>query len=223
MATRKRWLTASALLAVAVYALLWCGLVRQWDWLMTLDATALRQSYQRGEARPDIVQAWDVFCTVLGPGALRVVTLVLIVVALVWRNKRVALFLLISVVLAGVVTEAAKAAADRPRPATAFVSALGTAFPSGHALGVLVAVLALLTVGLPLIRPSARGWLIALGAAVVVLVGVGRVVLNVHHPSDVLAGWALGYAYFVFCLLTVPPSTRLTEADETPAAPGIAR
>jgi len=28
-------------------------------------------------------------------------------------------------------------------------------------------------------------------------IGIGRVVLNVHYPSDVLAGWALGYAYFV--------------------------
>ena len=35
-----------------------------------------------------------------------------------------------------------------------------------------------------------------LGAVLVVAIGIGRVVLNVHHPSDVLAGWALGYAYF---------------------------
>ncbi|ULE34401.1 phosphatase PAP2 family protein [Mycobacterium sp. IDR2000157661] len=222
MAPHKRWLTASAVSAVAVYAILWTGLALQWDWLSTLDSAALQMSYERGESRPDWVQAWDVFCTVLGPGALRLFTIVLIVVALVRRKARIAMFLLVSVVLAGLVTEAAKAAADRPRPATAFVSALGTAFPSGHALGVLVAVLALLTVGLPTVRPSLRGWLVALGAAVVVLIGVGRVVLNVHHPSDVLAGWALGYAYFVLCLLTVPPLTRLREADETPAAPGIA-
>jgi membrane-associated phospholipid phosphatase len=49
------------------------------------------------------------------------------------------------------------------------------------------------------------------------------VVLNVHHPSDVLAGWALGYAYFVACLLMVPPSRPVTVTDETPAALGTAR
>jgi membrane-associated phospholipid phosphatase len=62
-----------------------------------------------------------------------------------------------------------------------------------------------------------------LGAVIVIAIGVGRVVLNVHHPSDVLAGWALGYAYFVACLLMLPPTRPITEADETPAAPDIAR
>lgn len=223
MAPHKRWLVASAVLAMVAYALLWAGLTQQWNWLSTLDSTALRLSYGRGDSRPGWVVAWDVFCTVLGPGAFRLVTIVVIIVALARRCVRMAAFLLVSVVLAGLVTEAAKAAADRPRPDTAFVSALGTAFPSGHALGVLVAVLALLTVGLPVTRPALRGWLIALGAAVVVLIGVGRVVLNVHHPSDVLAGWALGYAYLVFCLLTVPPWKPVRGADETPAAPDIAR
>jgi membrane-associated phospholipid phosphatase len=56
-----------------------------------------------------------------------------------------------------------------------------------------------------------------------VAIGIGRVVLNVHHPSDVLAGWSLGYAYFVACLLMVPPTRPVTVVDETPAAPGIAR
>jgi membrane-associated phospholipid phosphatase len=55
------------------------------------------------------------------------------------------------------------------------------------------------------------------------MIGVGRVVLNVHHPSDVIAGWAFGYAYFVVCLLMVPPKQPVTVTDETPAALGTAR
>jgi undecaprenyl-diphosphatase len=57
--------------------------------------------------------------------------------------------------------------------------------------------------------------LIGAGVLIVVAVGVGRVVLNVHHPSDVVAGWALGYVWFVLSLWLLPP--RLTPADETPA------
>jgi len=125
--------------------------------------------------------------------------------------------------LAGIITEIAKYAANRPRPATALVSALSTSFPSGHALGVMVGVLALLTVVLPLVRRPLRAWLIAIGAVIVILIGIGRVVLNVHHPSDVIAGWAFGYAYFVACLLLIPPSRRVTAADETPATRGSAR
>ncbi|HEX9499033.1 MAG TPA: phosphatase PAP2 family protein, partial [Mycobacterium sp.] len=132
-------------------------------------------------------------------------------------------FLVISVELTGLITEIAKYAANRPRPATALVSAPSTSFPSGHALGVMVGVLALLAVVLPVMRRPLRAWLVAFGSLIVIAIGIGRVVLNVHYPSDVVAGWALGYAYFVVCLLMVPPSRPVTESDERPAALGTAR
>lgn len=223
MASKRTWLVGSALAAVAVYALLWVAAAQQWTWVTIMDNAALDPLHRYGVDRPGWVLAWDIFCTALGPGAFRIGTAVVIVVALIRRCFRLALFLLISIEFAGLVTELAKAAADRPRPDTAFVGALGTSFPSGHALGVLVAVAALLTVGLPLVRAPLRGWVIGAGALVVVAIGAGRVVLNVHHPSDVLAGWALGYAYFVTCLLLVPPNRPVTQPDETPQAPDTAR
>jgi membrane-associated phospholipid phosphatase len=219
----KSWLLGSAAVAVAVYALTWIGYLSQWNWLTAVDATALDTFHRYGVAHPGWVTAWDVFCTVLGPTAFRLLTLVVIVAALARRNLRTALFLVISVELAGLVTEIAKRAADRPRPGTAFVYAYSTSFPSGHAVGVTVGVLALLTVALPVVRGPLRAWLISLGVVVGIAIGVGRVVLNVHHPSDVLAGWALGYAYFVACLLMVAPMRPVTEADEIPEAPGTAR
>jgi undecaprenyl-diphosphatase len=87
----------------------------------------------------------------------------------------------------------------------------------------MVGVLALLTVVLPVMRRPLRAWLVAFGSLIVIAIGIGRVVLNVHYPSDVVAGWALGYAYFVVCLLMVPPSRPVTESDETPAALDTAR
>jgi undecaprenyl-diphosphatase len=216
-------LVLSAAAAVAVYALLWIGFTLHWQWLDAADSSALDFFHRYGSAHRGWVTGWDVFCTVLGPTPFRVVTLVVIVLALVRRNLRVALFLFLSVELSAVLIEVAKAAADRPRPDTAFVTPLGTSFPSGHALGVLVSVLALLTVALPIVRGPLRGWLIVLGVVVIVAIGLGRVVLNVHHPTDVLAGWALGYAYLVFCLLAVPLRSPIPEADETLEAPGSAR
>jgi membrane-associated phospholipid phosphatase len=223
MTPQRTWLIWSAGAAVVVYALMWIGYVLQWNWLTVIDSSALDALHRYGDAHPGWVTGWNVFCTVLGPTAFRLLALVVIVVALERRNLRVAMFLVISVELSGLITEIAKRAADRPRPVTALVYAYSTAFPSGHAVGVTIGVLALLTVALPVLSRPLRGWLIALGAVIVIAIGVGRVVLNVHHPSDVLAGWALGYAYFVACLLMVPPSRPVTEADETPAAPDIAR
>jgi undecaprenyl-diphosphatase len=223
MIARKTWLFTSAAAALAVYALMWIGYASNWHWLATIDASWLDVGYRFGVAHRGWVDAWNTFCTVLGPTAFRLATLVVIIVALVRRNLRVAFFLLISVELAGVITEIAKQAADRPRPITALVKAPSSSFPSGHALGVMVGVLALLTVALPLVHRPARAWLIALGMVIVVTIGVGRVVLNVHHPSDVIAGWTLGYAYFVACLAMIPPTRPVTVADETPAALGTAR
>lgn len=223
MTPPKSWLTVSAALAVAVYALMWIGYASNWNWLTTIDSSLLDIAHGYGVAHPGWVTAWHVFCTLLGPTAFRLVTLVVIIFSLVRRNVRVAMFLVISVELAGLITEIAKYAANRPRPATALVSAPNASFPSGHALGVMVGVLALLTVVLPVIRRPMRSWLVALGAATVILIGLGRVVLNVHYPSDVLAGWALGYAYFVACLLMVPPTRPVTVTDETPAALDTAR
>ena len=213
----------SAAVAVAVYVLMWIGYESNWDWLMSIDSSWLDIAHRYAVTHPGWVTAWNVFCSVLGPTVFRLLTLAVIVFALLRRNLRVAFFLVISVELTGLITEIAKHAANRPRPATALVSASSSSFPSGHALGVMVGVLALLTVVLPVINRRLRAWLVAVGAVTVIAIGVGRVVLNVHYPSDVLAGWALGYAYFVACLLLVPPTRAVRVTDETPAALDTAR
>ncbi len=214
----------SVVAAVAVYAALWIGYARQWTWLADVDAAGLAGPYRFGSAHPGWVTAWDVFCTVLGPFAFRLLALVMIVVALVRRRRRIAWYLVLTVELSAVITELAKSLVDRPRPSTALVHALSTSFPSGHAMGVMVAVPALLTLAWPVLRPALRGWWAAAGAVVVIAIGVGRVVLNVHHPSDVVAGWALGYVWFAAVFLLYPPySPTVTAVDGTPAAPGSAR
>lgn len=217
----RRWLVGSAVLALGVFALMWVGYLQRWAWVADTDSAALDAFYSVGTAHPGWVTAWDLYCTVLGPGALRLVGLVVIVVALIRRRIRTAVFLVLTVELSGVLLVIAKAIADRPRPDTALVFAQSTSFPSGHALGLMACVLGFSTVLLPTLPSAARRWAITAGVVLVASIGVGRVVLNVHHPSDVVAGWALGYAYFVACLLLYPP--RISPAVETPAAPGTVR
>jgi undecaprenyl-diphosphatase len=120
-----------------------------------------------------------------------------------------------------VVTEVLKAAAHRPRPETALVFAPSWSFPSGHALGVSAAVMALTVIVLPRVRRDRWGWVITGGALIVLVIGFGRVVLNVHNPSDVLAGWAAGYMWFAASLLVLARGP-VRSVDETPVVHGSA-
>jgi membrane-associated phospholipid phosphatase len=223
MTPRTRWLLGTAVAAIGVYALMWIGYVSGWTWLAAMDTAALGPAYRYGELHPGWVTSWDVFCTVFGPNAFRLAGLVVTVVALWRRNWRLAGFVLLTAGLSGPLTELAKHLADRPRPPTALVFAYSLSFPSGHALGVIVGVLVLLTIAWPVVPPPLRGWLSAVGALIVIFIGAGRVVLNVHHPSDIIAGWALGYAYFALCLLLLPPRPPVTAGGEKPEARDSAR
>ena len=190
---------AGALAAVVLYALMWVGFTQNWTWLAAVDDWWLRAFHDVGATHPGWVSFWVAFCIVFGPTAFRLIALVVIVVALARRNVQTALFLVISVELMGLVTEAGKWLSNRPRPSTALVYGISTSFPSGHALGVMVGMLSLLTVLWPMVSRRLRIPVIAVAVALVFLVGFARVILNVHHPSDIVAGWALGFLYYLLC------------------------
>ncbi len=86
----------------------------------------------------------------------------------------------------------------RPRPDLVphAVEVYTASFPSGHALG---AAVVFLTLGglLSWSQPRRRIKIYILSTAVVltILVGVSRVYLGVHWPTDVLAGWTIGAAW----------------------------
>jgi len=72
-----------------------------------------------------------------------------------------------------------------------------SSFPSGHAMQITAFTLAAI---LTLAQPAQRGRLLALALTAIVLVGTSRLYLQVHFPSDVLAGtaaaalWVFGFA-----------------------------
>jgi membrane-associated phospholipid phosphatase len=188
-----------AVAAVAVYALMWLGYRQDWSWLDAADSSSLDRLHSVGIKHPSWVRFWEVVCVVFGPTVVRLLGAVVAVVAMVKRRLRAATFLVVSVGFSELITQAAKTLAGRPRPATALVYASSSSFPSGHAVAVLVTVLALLTVLLPTMSRRLGVVAMSVGALIVLAVGFGRVALNVHHPSDVLGGWALGYLYFAAC------------------------
>lgn len=114
---------------------------------------------------------WDGLSFALGPVPLRVLGTVAAVAAAVKRNVRAALVLMACGPLNGIVTSAAKALANRPRPPTMLVPTPSTSFPSGHALEATALLLALLAFGLPMVGRALGRVAIALTALCLLAVG----------------------------------------------------
>ena len=74
------------------------------------------------------------------------------------------------------------------------------AFPSGHAMTG-VAIYGMLAVVIIRRAPAARPWLLAIAPLVCLSVGLSRIYLGVHWPSDVVAGWAAGLVLLIIGLL----------------------
>jgi undecaprenyl-diphosphatase len=112
-------------------------------------------------------------------------------------------FLAVTVVGAVLSSTVIKLVVARPRPETgALVHALGYAFPSGHSTTAAAAWLSAAVVLASLTRRTAGRVVIGAVASVVVfLVGVSRVYLGVHAPTDVLGGWALGAFWLAGALI----------------------
>jgi undecaprenyl-diphosphatase len=133
-----------------------------------------------------------------------VAVVVLTVVYVVARNRSV-LPVVTGAVAAGaawLLTHAAKAIADRPRPYEVMVDAVlrqqpahGTSFPSSHTAVTLAIAIALVPF---LARPLA-----AAGIGYAVLVGWSRVYLGVHYPLDILGGAGIGMAAAAVILLAL--------------------
>jgi membrane-associated phospholipid phosphatase len=101
-----------------------------------------------------------------------------------------------------IVTPLVKEAFDRPRPdeGSAVPLPSSDSFPSGHASGAVVTFGALAALCAERWPERAR-LLWSAAVALVVAVGASRTLLNVHHVSDVLAGWYLGLAWLAGALL----------------------
>jgi undecaprenyl-diphosphatase len=112
--------------------------------------------------------------------------------------------LLMSVAVFGgmALNEALKLAFARPRPDLALhaTRVFTTSFPSGHAS---LSAIAYLTIGALLARgqPSFKMglYVMSLAAFLAVSIGISRIYLGVHYPTDVLAGWCVGAAWAVAC------------------------
>ena len=121
------------------------------------------------------------------------------------KRMRGAMWLVVGSTAGGlIISTALKHVYHRPRPQlVAHLSLVYTSsFPSGHSM---LSAVVYLTLGAQLARfvHQRRLKLYLMGVALLLtfLVGVSRVFMGVHYPTDVLAGWAAGLTWSLACWL----------------------
>ncbi len=134
-------------------------------------------------------------------GGVTVLALMTLAVAgyLGLSGRRGAMWLVLLAVASGsVVSTLLKWAFERPRPAggSDLVQVFTSSFPSGHSM---LSAVVYLVLGTLLARAESRRaikiYFITVAVLLTTLVGLSRVYLGVHYPSDVLGGWTAGLAW----------------------------
>jgi len=181
------------------------GELREWDERLFL---AFRNPANPADPLgPSWVEESALEITALGGYSLIILALATVVgLLLVTRRYGPALYAVLSVGSGSLISFFSKQFYDRARPdLVPQLDIVHTAsFPSGHAM---VTTVAYLTLAALVIRffDDVRVRIYVAGVAILVsiLVGLSRIYLGVHWPSDVAAGWALGVAWASLAWLVV--------------------
>lgn len=185
----KQYLVASAL-AIALFAIvllsvLTLPVMTQWDQALSSATQGLRSP---------TADPLAVAFTMLGDLRLAHILFAAVLAGLAYRRRWWLIAHLTSVGLSAMLSVSIiKSLLARPRPETPYIVLDSFSFPSGHACTAAVAwglIALILAQGR---RRSQRYWIYAAGALIVAGVAFSRVYLQVHWPSDVIAGAALGY------------------------------
>lgn len=163
--------------------------------VFSFDQPILMFMHEHATANMDRLMVWSS----RAGSALSLVPIALVMTFWLYRkheNGRT-LFWVLSVAGAAAINFIAKLSFARARPTlwNSILPETTFSFPSGHSMATMAAVAALVF----LLRRRAASGIFALAVAAgvifVVLVGISRVYLGVHYPSDILAGWLASLAW----------------------------
>lgn len=154
---------------------------------------------------PDSLNSFFLLLTELGDkkGIGIVAIIVLGWLLLIKRNLLAAAALSLSVALANEVNKLLKGLIGRERPDLEHLAHVDSlSFPSGHAMVGLVVYVFIAYLIIEEMKSMTGKRLVTLFAVVLLLlIGASRIILQVHYPSDVIAGFAYGYIWVFFSIL----------------------
>lgn len=137
-----------------------------------------------------------------GTTVLTLMTLLSVVYLLLARQRAIALFMFLCIAGGWLVSALLKLGVARPRPDIVphLVEVHDLSFPSGHAM---LSAVTYLTLGALLSRAepfrSTRIFLLAAAIFLTLIIGLSRIYLGVHYPTDVLGGWCAGATWALGC------------------------
>lgn len=159
-----------------------------------------------------------------GTAVLTLVTVIAVFYLAIDRKWHAAILLAVSVGGGTLLSSLLKLEYQRPRPdLVARLAEVHTlSFPSGHAM---LSAVTYLTIGALLARTAERrrlkSYILGVVIFLTLLVGVSRVYLGVHWPTDVLAGWCVGAAWALLCWRIALALQRRGTVESAPADPVV--
>jgi undecaprenyl-diphosphatase len=140
--------------------------------------------------------------TQLGNPNVVIIVTVITLILLVWKcYYQEAKFFLLTCLGSGILTTSMKLffAKSRPQLWTHLISETSFSFPSGHALGSVV-LYGFITYLLSNFYPKFSQLIYFLGLIIVLLIGLSRLYLGVHWPTDIMAGYGVGFLWLMLCI-----------------------
>lgn len=204
-AAKPRTLALLALLASLVSAIL-IGLAVGRGASQPFDQAFLLALRIPGEPTTPIGPKWltEVARDLTALGGVTVLTLLTTLATihlLLRREWSTAALVSITIISGTMISNTLKTIFERPRPELTAIAEYGTgSFPSGHSTASAVVYL---TLGLLLAhaaeKVSMKAFYLITAILLTFLVGLSRLYLGVHYPTDVAAGWSIGVAWALIC------------------------
>lgn len=137
--------------------------------------------------------------TLMGSGKGIGIVGILFLIMLWWKKRDYAgmAAFAVAVALGNEVNQLLKNLVGRPRPVSVNSAEMHSlSFPSGHAMVGLILYMLIAYFLIKEVKVHSVRWLIGtLAVVLILLIGISRIVLVVHYPSDVLGGFAIGYIW----------------------------
>jgi membrane-associated phospholipid phosphatase len=144
------------------------------------------------------VTGWVFVLTALGSTYVLIGVVLSAALGLTLRGRwRSAVTLVAAYVVTDVTVVVVKLIVSRPRPDASLTEAGGFSFPSGHSAMSMVVYGCLAFALARAVRGFPRVALALAGGLLVIAIGLSRIYLGVHYPSDVIAGWTTGAAILI--------------------------